>query len=113
VVPVEQLAKVLCRGLGDAVDVLGDGPDLLGHPCGGGSGRGDEGIAEDAGRAGENERADISGYRLLQEIERAGDVGIDEGLSAMGGDMGLVQRRRVEDRLHAGSCDAGRKRDRL
>jgi hypothetical protein len=56
-VPVEQLAKVLCRGLGDAIDVLGDGPDLLGPLCGRGSGRRDEGIAEDTGRAGENEGA--------------------------------------------------------
>jgi hypothetical protein len=39
--------------------------------------------------------------RLLQQVERAGDVGVNEVLSAMGGDMRLVQRGRMEDRLHA------------
>ena len=38
---------------------------------------------------------------LFQQIERAGDVGVDEVLPAMGGDMRLVQSGRLEDRLDA------------
>ena len=38
---------------------------------------------------------------LLEQVQRAGDVGVDEVLARVGRDMRLVQRRGVEDRVHA------------
>ena len=44
---------------------------------------------------------DACRHSLFQQIERAGDVGIDEVLPAVGADMRLVQRGGVKDHLHA------------
>jgi hypothetical protein len=84
-----------------SIDVLGNGRDLLGYPCGRSSHRRQEGVAKDAGCAREDKRLDACRYGLFEQIERAGDVAVDEVLSAMGGDMRLVYRGSVEDRLHA------------
>lgn len=101
-VPVEQLAKVLGSGLGNPVDILGDGSDILSHPGRGRPGWWHKGIAEDAGRAREDERPDTRRNGLLQQVERAGDVGVDEILPLVRTDVGLVQGGGMKDRLHAG-----------
>ena len=41
--------------------------------------------------------------RLLEQVERAGDVGVDEVLAGVRADVRLVQRRRVDDRVDAAS----------
>ena len=58
-------------------------------------------VAKDAGRARVDEGLDACRHRLFQQIERAGDVGVDEILPAVGRDMRFVQGGRMEDRLHA------------
>ena len=100
-IPVEQLAQVLRRGLGHAVDVLGNGPDVLGHPRRRRAGRRRQRPAEGAGRAREDKGADAGRGGLFQEIERARNVGIDEVLPAVRDDMRFVQGRRMEDGVHA------------
>ena len=50
-VPMEQLAKVFCCRLGDAIDVFGNGFDLLSQLRGRSSGGRDERVAKDARRA--------------------------------------------------------------
>src|SRR3546814_15256108 len=71
--------------------------DLLGHP-GRRRTRGRcQGIAEYAGRGGENEGADAGIHRFFEQVQRAGDIGVDEILPAVGRDMGLMQRGRVID----------------
>jgi len=52
---VEELAKILGGGLGHTVDVLGDGRNFLGDPCGGSARGRHEGVAKDAGGAGVDE----------------------------------------------------------
>ena len=101
VVAVEQLAEVLGRRLGDAVDVLRDRRDLLGDPGGGRARRRDQRVAEHAGGAGEDEGLHAGRHRLLEQVQRAGDVGVDEFLPAVGRDMRLVQGRGVQHRAHA------------
>ena len=68
---VEQLAQVLRRRLGHAVDVPGDGPDFLGHPRRRRPGRRRQRPAEGTGRAREDERGAGRGG-LFQQMERAG-----------------------------------------
>ncbi len=109
-VAMEQLAKILGRSLGHTVDILRDRLHLLGHPCGGRARGRDQRVAEHAGGAGVDERGDACVDRLFQKIERAGDVGVDEVLPAVSRDVGLVQRRGMEDgpraahaTLHAGA----------
>src|SRR5262245_17321949 len=100
VIPMEQLAKVLRRGLCHAVDVTGNGSDILGHPCRRSFGRWCERGAEGAGRAGEDEgfHADRSGF--FQEIECARDVNVNEALPSVSEEMRFVQGRRMEDRVY-------------
>ena len=99
---VEQLAQVLGRGLGHAVDVPGDGPHVLGHPrrralrAAGVSARPKALVV-----LVKTKDATPADDRLLQEVERARDVGVDEVLPGVRGDVGLVQRRRVDDGVHA------------
>jgi hypothetical protein len=100
-VPMEQLAKILRCRLGHAIDVLGNRCDLLGHPGGRSSNRRDQGVAKDAGCAREDKRLGTCRHCLLQRIKRAGDVGVDEVLPAMSGDMRLARGGRLEDCLHA------------
>ena len=80
---------------------LGMGVDVLGDPGRRLAGRAQERLAEDAGGAREDEGADTRRDRLLEQIEGAGDVGVDEFLPAVGHDMGLVQGGGVDDRLHS------------
>ncbi len=54
------------------------------------------------GGAREEERVDARLHSPLQEVERPRDVDVDEFPPEMSRDMGLVQRRRVEDRPYAG-----------
>ena len=100
-VPMEQLAKIFRCRLGHAIDVLGNRRDLLGHPGGRSSNRRHQGVTKDAGCAREDKRLDTCRHRLFQQIERASDVGVDEVLPAMSGDMRLVQSGRLEDCLDA------------
>ena len=100
-IPVEQVTEVLGRDLRHAVDVLGNRGDVFGHPRGGSPGRWREGITKDARRAREDECPHPGRDRFLEEIERAGHVGVDELLPAVGGQVRLVQGGGVEDRLHA------------
>src|SRR5262249_48775737 len=101
VIPVEELAKVLGRGLCYAVDVTGNGSDVLSHPCCGSSCRWCERSAEGTGRAGEDKRAHANRRRLFQEIERARDVRINKALPSVSEEMRFVQGRRMEDRVYA------------
>src|SRR6266404_7328957 len=100
-VPMKQLAKILRCRLGHAIDVLRNRRDLLGDPGGRSSSRQHQGVAKDAGCAREDKRPDTCRHRLFQQIERASDVGVDEVLPAMSGDMRLMQGGRMEDCLHA------------
>jgi hypothetical protein len=60
-----------------------------------------QGIAKDAGCAREDKRLDARGDCLFQQIECAGDIGVDEVLPAMGGDMRFVQGGALEDSPNA------------
>ena len=95
-VAVQQLADVLGGGLGHAVDVARDRRGVLGDPRRGRAGRGDQGPAEGAGRAGADEAGHPGRGGLLGQHQRAGDVGVDERLAVVGADMRLVQRRGVQ-----------------
>ena len=44
---------------------------------------------------------DASSHGLFQQIEGTSDIGIDEGLSAVGVDMRLVQRGYMKDHFHS------------
>ena len=105
-VAVKQLAEILGRRLGDAVDVLGRGRDSLVDPGRGRARRRLQRIAEGAGGAGHDESPDASPRRRLDQDERPHDVRLDERRARMGSDMRLVQRRGVEDRV--GAVDAAR-----
>ncbi len=100
-VAMGQLAQILGGGLGDAIDVLRHRNDVFGHPGRRRAGRRHQRVAEQAGGAGVDEGVDAGRHRLFQQVERAGDVGVDEILPAVGGDMGLVQRGRAVDGAHA------------
>ena len=101
VVAVDELAEVLGGGLRDAVDVARDRCDVLGDPGRGRAGRRRQRAAERARRAGEDEALDARRDRLLEQVQRAGDVRVDELLAAVRADVRLVQRRRVQDRVDA------------
>ena len=75
----------MLRGTGVTSSVI----QAAGSPC---SGR--ERPSEGAGRAGEDEPADARGDRLLEQVQRAGDVRVDELRATVGSDVGLVERRR-------------------
>src|SRR5262249_18205040 len=96
VIPVEQLAKVLRRGLCHAVDVTGNGSDILGYPRRRSFGRRCERVAEGAGRAGEDKRFNADRRGLFQEIEGASDVNVYEALPSVRDEMRFVQGRRRE-----------------
>lgn len=83
---------VLQQPLGGSIDVFGNGSNVLGYPCRGRSSRRHERITKDAGSAGENKQLGASSHGLFQQIEGTSDIGIDEGLSAVGVGMRLVQR---------------------
>ena len=89
------MAKVFGRRLSHAINVLRYGREIFRYPHCRSAARRHHGIAKDTGRAGEDKRVDCCCDRLLQS-EGPGDVGINEFLPAMGRDMGLVQRGRVE-----------------
>ena len=94
-----EAAQALRRQLGHAIDVAGrqrpcrfveeDGflprlvPDRLTDHQGGGGG--------------EDEPLDACGAGGLQQVQRPGDIHVDEGLLGIAGDVGLVQRARVDD----------------
>ena len=71
-VSMKQLAEILRRCLGDPVDVLGPGFDVLGDPLSRITRRRDQGVAKNARRAGKDKRPDIGRRSLFQEIEGAG-----------------------------------------
>ncbi len=76
-------------------------PDALVEPDGGLARLGADRLADhQRGRGGENE-ARPDGGRFLQEVQSACDIGVDEGLRGVAGDVGLVQRAGVDDRLEA------------
>ena len=102
VVALEQLAQVLGSRLRHAVDVARHGRDVLGHPRRGRSRRRRERAPERARRAGVDEGAHSRGGGFLEQVERAREIGVDERLAGVRGDVRLVQRRRVQDGLHAG-----------
>ena len=111
---MEQLAKVLGRALGDAIDVSWNRSDALVDPGRRFAGRGREGVAEGARRAGEDEGSDARPDSLLEQDQRPHDIRLDERLARMGRDMRFVQRRRVEDHINAlhGARDRGAVGDR-
>ena len=111
-VAVKQLAEVLGRGLGHAVDVLRDRRDALVDPGRGLTGRRFQRVAKRACRRGHDEGADASARRLLEQGQRAANIGLDEGLTRMGRDMRLVQRRGMQDRVDALHAARDRARDR-
>src|SRR5215472_16873718 len=64
--------------------------------------------AEGARGAGEHEAADARGDGLLEQRQRAGDVGVHEILAAVRAHVRLVQRRRVQHRPHPGEAGPDR-----
>ena len=56
----------------------------------------------------------MSARRLLEQDQRAENVRLDESVARMGRDMGLMQRRGMEDRVNAlhGARDGRAIRDR-
>jgi hypothetical protein len=96
VVAVHELAEVLGGGLGRAVDVARDGPDVLGDPGRGRARRRRQRAAERAGRAREDEPADARRHGLLEQRQHAREVGVDEVLACVRGHVRLVQRRGVQ-----------------
>ena len=101
VVAPDELAQVLGRGLGDAVDVARHRGDVLGDPRRGALGRRGQGAAEGARGAREQKAADPGRHRLLEQVERAGDVRVHELTAAVRADVRLVQGGRVDDRVDA------------
>src|SRR5262245_32557742 len=99
-VPVEQLAKILRRSLGDTIDVLRDSCDLLANPGSRRCLRRHQRVAKDARAARKDQSGNTRGGCLLQKIERAGDVDVDKIPSAMRPDVRFVQGSRVENDLH-------------
>ena len=117
VVPVGELAEVLRRRLRDAVDVARDGRDVLVDPGGGLARARGERAPERARGAREDEAPHARGHRLLEQVERAGDVRVDEVLPTVRADVRLVERGGMEDGLHAGhaaahECAVGDRADR-
>ena len=49
------------------------------------------------GGRGEDEAADAGRARRLEQVQRAGDVDVDEGLGRIADDVGLVQRAGMDD----------------
>jgi hypothetical protein len=70
-VAMEELAKVLRSDLRHAVDVLGSGRDVFGHPNRWNSGRGRQSPAEGAGRAREDKGSNADRRGFFKEIECA------------------------------------------
>ena len=97
--PVHELAEILGRGLGDAVDVARHGGHGLVDPAGRLTRGAGEGRTEGAGGAGEHERFDPGGDGRLQQGQRAGDVGVDERLPGMGGHVRLMQGCGMDHRI--------------
>jgi hypothetical protein len=50
---------------------------------------------------GEKERADSRVAGLFEQVQRAGDVGVDELLAGVRGHVRLVQSRGMDDGIHA------------
>ena len=98
---VQQLAQVLGGELGDAVDVFRRGTTSsviqAAGPPGGGVSASPKALVVLVKTNADTPAA--SGF--LQQIQRAGDVGVDKVLARMGGDMRLVQRRGVQDGINA------------
>ncbi len=86
-----KIAQRLGPRLGRAIDVFRTIRHSLGDPGGGIACAGGQGASEGAGGGGEYEGADLGACGGAQQGQRAGDVGVDEILSAVGGDMGFVQ----------------------
>ena len=98
---MEQLAQMLGGHLGDAVDVLRHRRHVLGDPCRWCARWRRQRTAECTRRTREDEGADRRGDGFLEQRQRAGDVRVDELLATVGGDVWLVQRRRVQHDVHA------------
>src|SRR5882724_1623905 len=98
---MKQLAQVFGRELRYAVDVLGNRDDVLGDPGRRRTFRWDESTAESAGRARVDERLDACRGRLLQQVQSAADVGIDESLARVTRNMRLVQRGGMQNGVDA------------
>ena len=96
------LAQRLGGQLGGAVDVLRARRQGLVDPDGRLVGRRPHRVAEGAGRAGADERLHAGVDGGLQQAQRAADVGVDEVLAAVRGDVRLVQRGGVQHAAHAG-----------
>ncbi len=96
-----QPAQVFGCELRRAVDVFRARNDLLGDPGRGPAWRRRQRIAKSAGRAGEDERRHTGVASGLEQVQRAGDVGVDKIAPRMGGDMRLVQRRGMQDGIDA------------
>jgi hypothetical protein len=62
--------------------------------------------AEDAGTARENKTFDAGGHCLLEQIQCAGDIGVDKLLARMGGYVRLVQGRGVQHDFDAAQAVA-------
>jgi hypothetical protein len=114
VVAVEELAEVFGRGLGRAVDVLGDGVVSSVIHAAGAPGGGMRASPKTLVVLVKMKRDTPAATALFEQIEGAGDVGVDEILAGVGGDVGLVERGGVEDGVHAGhdAADAGAVDDR-
>ena len=96
-----ELTQILGGGLGRAVDVPRNRNDVLGDPGSRLSPGGSESPAERARRAREDEPARPGRDGLLEQVQRAGNVRLDELHAPVRPHVRLVQRRGVHDRVHA------------
>src|SRR5262249_42900558 len=100
VIPMEQLAEILSRPLCYSVDIFGYRSNILGYPRRRSFGRRRESATECAGCTGEDKRADACRHAFFEEIECAGDISVNEALTAVGNDVRFVKRRGMEDCVH-------------
>jgi hypothetical protein len=105
-----QLAEVLGRGLGDAVDVLGDRPHVLVDPGGRLAGRGFMARPNTLVVLVKTKAPDARLGRRLQQVQRAADVDVDEVLAAVGRHVRLVQGGGVDHRAAPAIGRATRRR---
>src|SRR5688572_11836128 len=97
----EQLAQIFGRLLGHPVDVPRNRRRLLIDPGGGLAAGRSQRAAEGTGRAAVNDSGDSALQRHLEKSQRSGDVGLDECMPRVRGDVRFVERGGVDDAIDA------------
>ena len=81
--------------------MFGNRRDLFGHPCGRCSRRWYQSVAKNTGGTGKHKMLNSGRDRLLQQIQGAGDVGVDKGLRTMRHDMRFMEGGSVKNRFNS------------